>query len=56
MSLLMDDWFGICGIGTKFYSMANITTERYDPARIERIRHFLESYSEKGKPRFMKSL
>lgn len=32
--------------------MPNITTEKYDPVRIERIRHFLESCEEKGKPKF----
>jgi hypothetical protein len=32
--------------------MANITNEKYDPVRIERIRHFLESCEEKGKPKF----
>lgn len=32
--------------------MSKITTERYDPVRIERIRHFLESSAEKGKPKF----
>jgi ATP-dependent Lon protease len=32
--------------------MSKITTERYDPIRIERIRHFLESSTEKGKPKF----
>ena len=32
--------------------MSKITTERYDPVRIERIRHFLESNSEKGKSKF----
>lgn len=32
--------------------MSKITTERYDPVRIERIRHFLESSTEKGKPKF----
>lgn len=32
--------------------MSKITTERYDPVRIERIRHFLESNAEKGKPKF----
>lgn len=32
--------------------MSKITTERYDPVRIERIRHFLESNAEKGKSKF----
>jgi hypothetical protein len=32
--------------------MSNITNEKYDPVRIERIRHFLESCEEKGKPKF----
>ena len=32
--------------------MSKITTERYDPIRIERIRHFLESSTEKGKAKF----
>jgi hypothetical protein len=32
--------------------MSKITTERYDPIRIERIRHYLESNTEKGKPKF----
>src|SRR5690348_1197746 len=32
--------------------MSKITTEKYDPIRIERIRHFLESSAEKGKPKF----
>jgi hypothetical protein len=32
--------------------MAKITTEKYDPVRIERIRNYLESSTEKGKPKF----
>ena len=32
--------------------MSKITTEKYDLVRIERIRNFLESSTEKGKPKF----
>lgn len=39
--------------GIKYiFVISKITTEKYDPVRIERIRHYLESCTEKGKPKF----
>ncbi len=31
---------------------ATITTETYEPVKMERLRHFLESHAERGRPRY----
>ena len=32
--------------------MSSLTTEKYDPVKLERLKHFLETNAERGKPRY----